>query len=101
MPTIYLKDVALRAGAERALQRFLAAQGTAGSALQVRKADFDWASLERWQTQATTEALSLRGTVYVDADESRNRVKIGVERGTPAGQVKAALARMGVRPPPR
>jgi hypothetical protein len=96
VPTIYLKEVGHRTGAERALQPFLAAQGMAASALQVRKADFDWASLERWQTAASTEALSLRGTVYVDADESRNRVKIGVERGTPAGQVKAALARMGV-----
>jgi hypothetical protein len=96
VPTIYLKDVALRAGAERALQPFLGAQGAAGSALQVRKADFDWASLERWQTQASTAALSLRGAVYVDADESRNRVKIGVERGTSVGQVKAAIARTGV-----
>jgi hypothetical protein len=95
VPTVYLEDVGLRAGAERALQPFLAAQG-AGSALQVRKADFDWASLERWQTLATTEALSLRGTVYVDADESRNRVKIGVEPGAAAGPVKAALARIGI-----
>ena len=96
VPTIYLKDVGLRAGAERALQPFLAAQGTAASALQVRKADFDWASLERWQTAASIEALSLRGTVYVDADESRNRIEIGVERGTSAGQVQAALVRMGI-----
>ena len=96
VPTIYLEDVGLRAGAERALQPFLAAQGMAASALQVRKADFDWASLERWQTAASAEALSLRGTVYVDADESRNRIEIGVERGTPTGEVKAALARMGI-----
>jgi hypothetical protein len=32
----------------------------------------------------------------VDADESRNRVKIGVERGTSDAQVRAALARMGI-----
>jgi hypothetical protein len=96
VPTIYLKDVGLRTGAERALQPFLVAQGVAGSALQVRKGDFDWASLERWQAQASTEALALRGTVYVDADESRNRVKIGVERGTSAAQMKAALSRLGV-----
>jgi hypothetical protein len=95
-PTIYLKEASLRDAAERALQPFLNTQGLNASALRVRKADFDWASLERWQGQASTEALAMRGAVYVDADEANNRVKIGVERGTSAAPMRAAIARLGV-----
>ena len=96
VPTIYLKEASRRGSAERALQPFFSVRGVNASALRVRKADYDWASLERWQGQASTQALSMRGTVYVDADEASNRVRIGVERGTPAAQVKAAVARLGV-----
>ena len=96
VPTIYLKETSRRGSAERALQPFLGVRGLGASALRVRKADYDWASLERWQGQASTQALAMRGTVYVDADEANNRVRIGVERGTPAAQVRAAVARLGV-----
>ncbi len=95
-PTIYLKDVAVRATAERALQPFFSVRGMSASAMRVRKADFDWTELERWQGQASTQALAMRGTVYVDADETSNRVKIGVERGTSPAEVSAAIARLGV-----
>ena len=95
-PTIYLKDVAARATAERALGPWLAATGVRAAALRVRRADFDWAALERWQGQASGEALAVPGAVWVDADESSNRVTIGVERGTPAAQMRAAVTRLGV-----
>jgi len=95
-PTIYLKAVAGRATAERALQPFFSVRGMSPSALRVRKADFDWASLERWQGQASTEVLATRGAVFVDADEASNRVRIGVERGTSAAEVNAAIARLGI-----
>lgn len=96
VPTVYLRDVAARAQVERALGPWLAGQDIRPAALRVRRADYDWASLERWQGGATGAALSMRGTVWVDADEARNRVTIGVERGTPAAQVRAAVARLGV-----
>ena len=95
-PTIYLRDVGTRAAAARALGPWLVAQGFQGVALRVRRADFDWASLERWQGEASTVALAMRGSVWVDADEARNRVTIAVERGTPAAQVRSAVARVGV-----
>jgi hypothetical protein len=38
----------------------------------------------------------MRGAVWVDADEARNRVTIGVERGTSMAQVRSAVARLGV-----
>jgi hypothetical protein len=95
-PTVYLRDAGARATAERALGPWLAAQGLRTAALRVRRGDYDWASLERWQGQAGGAALALRGTVWVDADEARNRVTIGVERGTSMAQVRAAVARLGV-----
>jgi hypothetical protein len=95
-PTIYLRDVAARGQVERALGPWLAAQGIRTATLQVRRADYDWASLERWQGWATSQALAMRGAVWVDADEARNRVTIGVERGTPAAELRSAVARLGV-----
>ena len=95
-PTIYLKDVSQRAAAERALAPYLGVRGAGTAALQVRRADYDWASLERWQNQAGAEALAMRGTAWVDADEGRNRVTIAVERGVSSAQVRSAVARFGV-----
>ena len=94
-PTIYLRDIAGRAAAERALGPWLAAQGIHTAALRVRRGDYDWASLQRWQGQAAA-ALGIGGTVWVDADEAANRVTVGVERGAPAASVRAAVARLGV-----
>jgi hypothetical protein len=95
-PTVYLRDVSARGQVERALGPWLASQGTGSAALRVRRADYDWASLERWQGRATGTALAMRGVAWVDADEARNRVTIGVERGMPAAQVRSAVARLGV-----
>lgn len=96
IPTVYLRDVGTRAAAERALGPWLVAQGLRTAALRVRRGEFDWASLERWQEQASSEALAMRGTAWVDADEARNRVTIAVERGTSPAQVRSAVARLGV-----
>jgi hypothetical protein len=95
-PTVYLRDVSERAQVERALGPWLVSQGVGPAVLRVRRADYDWASLERWQGRATGTALAMRGVLWVDADEARNRVTIGVERGTPAAQVRSAVARLGV-----
>jgi hypothetical protein len=96
VPTVYLRDVSARGQVERALGPWLSAQGIRAASLQVRRADYDWTSLERWQGRATSAALAMRGAVWVDADEARNRVTIGVERGMPAAQVRSAVARLGV-----
>ena len=96
IPTVYLSDGSARGQVERALGSWLSAQGIRPATLAVRRADYDWASLERWQGQASGQALATRGAVWVDADEARNRVTIAVERGTPAAQLRAAVARLGV-----
>jgi hypothetical protein len=95
-PTIYLKDAAQRGAAEKALTPWFTSQGRAVAEMRVRKADFDWADLDRWFTQASAEALSVPGVVFTDADEARNRVRVGVEHAVAATQVRSVLARLGV-----
>ena len=95
-PTIYLRDAAQRGAAERALTPWFSAHGRAPATMRVRKADFDWAALDRWFTQASVEALGIQGVVFADADEARNRVRIGVEHAAAAARVRGVLARLGI-----
>ncbi len=95
-PTIYLARGASRAPAERALGAYMAARGLSAAALHVREARYGWQQLQRWQDAATDGAFSVNGTVYVDNDETTNRVHIGVANIGTTGQVRAAIARLGV-----
>jgi hypothetical protein len=95
-PTIYLARGVSLAPAERALGAYLAARGLSAAALHVREARYGWQQLQRWQDAATDGAFSVNGTVFVDNDETTNRVHIGVENIGTAGQVRAAAARLGV-----
>jgi hypothetical protein len=94
-PVVYLRGTGQRADAERALAPYLAAQGLAASELRVLPAQFDWEQLETWSTQVSGQVLALPGGVFVDADESSNRVLVGVERGAVA-RIRSALARLGI-----
>ena len=92
-PTVYLRDPSQRGRAEQALAPYLRAQGFSAGRLKALKGDYDWAQLEGWFTGASVAALSVRGAVFVDADEASNRVRIGVEPGA-GGRVRAALAKL-------
>ena len=95
-PAIYLARGASRAPAERALGRYLAARGLSNAALHVLEGKYGWKQLEHWQDVATDDAFDVAGTVFVDNDETSNRVRIGVENVNSVGQVRAALARSGL-----
>jgi hypothetical protein len=92
-PTVYLKDAGQRGKTEQALAPFFQRRGLAPGRLKVLKGDYDWAQLESWLSAASAEALAVRGAVFVDADEARNRVLIAVEPGA-GGRVRAALAKL-------
>jgi hypothetical protein len=94
-PVVYLKNAAERNNAARALAPFLAAHGLIPSQLRVLPARYDWVQLEGWFGQASAEVLALPGGVFVDADEARNRVTIGVERGASA-RIRGVVARLGI-----
>jgi hypothetical protein len=95
-PTVYLTRGAGRAPAERVLAGYLAAKGIPTAAVHVAEARYGWKQLERWQESATVEALAVPGAVFVDNDESTNRVLVGVADLGAMGQVRAAVARRGI-----
>lgn len=95
-PTVYLARGASRAPVDRALGAYVAARGLSTAAIRVRDAQYGWQQLQRWQDAATQGAFDIPGTVFVDNDETSNRVLVGVENVGSAGQVRAAVARLGV-----
>ena len=95
-PTVYLTPGSGRGPAEQALARRLAARGLSVASLRVRQARFGWQQLQRWQDAATLGAFEVPGTVFVDNDETINRIKIGVENVNAIGQIRAALAQRGL-----
>jgi len=95
-PTVYLTRGASRAPAERVLAGYLAARGISTAAVHVAEARYGWKQLERWQESATVEALAVPGAVFVDNDETTNRVLVGVADLGAMGQVRAAVARLGI-----
>jgi hypothetical protein len=94
-PVVYLKDVRQRSNAERALAPYLQSEGLAASQLRVLPGKYDWAQLESWLDQASVAVLGGRGGVFVDADESTNRLLIGVEHGA-AARIRGIAARLGI-----
>jgi len=95
-PTIYLKDTGKRAAAEQALSPWLGSHGVRGAQMKVLHADFDWADLERWHAKGSPAALAVKGAVFAGADHATNRLRIGIERGASAGEVRQALTRLGI-----
>jgi len=95
-PTVYLTRGSARANAERALEAYLNTLGLGVAALRVQEAQYGWQQLERWKAAATTAAFESEGAVFVDNDETANRVRIGVADLNSMGQVQAAVARSGL-----
>lgn len=95
-PTVYLTRGSSRAPAERVLAGYLSARGLSPAAVRVLEARYPWQQLDRWQTAATVEGLALRGAVFVDNDETTNRIRIGVEDLSAMGQVRSAVARLRI-----
>jgi hypothetical protein len=95
-PAVYLTRGSDRAPAEAMLAGYMTSRGQRASQVRVLEAQYNWKQLQRWQEGATVEALDIAGTVFVDNDETTNRVLIGVEDLSTAGQIRAAAARAGV-----
>jgi hypothetical protein len=96
VPTVYLSRGSSRAPAERVLAGYLKGRGLSTAAVRVVEGRHPWQRLQRWQAAATVEALAVPGAVFVDNDETSNRVRIGVENLSAMGQVRAAVARLGI-----
>jgi hypothetical protein len=94
-PTVYLTRGASRAPAEQALAGYLAARGLSTAAVHVLEAQYSWKQLERYQA-ASADALAVPGAVFVDNDETRNRVVLGVSDMAAAAEARATAVRAGV-----
>lgn len=95
-PTVYLTRGSSHAPVERVLAGYLRAKGLSVAAVHVLEAQYGWKQLERWQAAATVEGLAISGAVFVDNDETLNRIRIGVSDMGAAGQLRAAVTRTGV-----
>ncbi|HEU4730096.1 MAG TPA: hypothetical protein VFT22_19495 [Kofleriaceae bacterium] len=95
-PAIYLTPGAGAAPARQRLAGFLQTHQLPASALRVLEARFEWSQLELWLRDATAAALAVDGVSFVDNDEARNAITIGVSDPAVAPDVRAALASTGV-----
>jgi hypothetical protein len=95
-PTVYLTRGSSRAPAERVLAGYLRGRGLSTAAVRVVEGRHSWKQLQRWQDAATVEAFAVPGAVFVDNDETSNRVRIGVQDIGTMGRVRAVVARLRV-----
>ncbi|MGH7562175.1 MAG: hypothetical protein ACRENB_14280 [Gemmatimonadales bacterium] len=95
-PVVYLTQRGNRAAAERALEGVLRTGGHALADLQVRPARYGFGQLQSWYARASAGVLDLPGAVFVDNDETVNRVRIGVADLVTHGQARGVLAQLNV-----
>jgi len=95
-PVVLLTDPSQRGAASQALSSFLQHRGFAPAGLRIRQARFTYRQLEGFFSRARAAVFDGPGGVFADLDEANNRVTLGVENGTAAGRVRAAVARLGL-----
>jgi hypothetical protein len=95
-PTAFLTDDVNRGAAMQALNAELRQMGLSRGDVRVLPAAYRWSELSAWHEQGTGAALGVDGVVWTDADESSNRVRIGVADLSAMGRVRAEMARLGI-----
>lgn len=95
VPTVYLTDPSQRGAVASAVSGFLAARGLSASQLQVLQARFSYRQLEGFYPKARAAVFANPAAVFSDIDEAHDRVTLGVSSEAAAGQVRAAVSRLG------
>ncbi|MGH7459229.1 MAG: hypothetical protein ACREKN_09165 [Longimicrobiaceae bacterium] len=95
-PTIYLTDRAAAAAARQALMPLLEARSLGGAPLHVLDGEYGWRQLAEWHHRRLLPVLAMDGVFFTDADESINRIVIGVESEAVRPAVLVAVERLGV-----
>jgi hypothetical protein len=95
-PTAFLTDDVNRGAAMQALNAELRQMGLSRGDVRVLPAAYRWSELSAWHEQGTGAALGVDGVVWTDADESSNRVRIGVADLVAMGRVRTEMARLGI-----
>ncbi|MCI0432096.1 MAG: S1 family peptidase [Gemmatimonadetes bacterium] len=94
--TVYLMDPDQRETAAPIIAAFLEQQDESVAGLRVLQAQHDYRTLRRWFAEASARVLGMPGAVFVDLDESANRLRIGVEQTVVASQIQSAVANLGI-----
>jgi hypothetical protein len=94
--TVYLTDLAREADVRKTLASELLASGRESPAIRVRRGQYAFADLWRWQ-RAMRALLVLPGVTMLSIDERANRVRMATTGGAPAlaAQVQRAGVPMG------
>ena len=90
----YVTDPARQASAAQAIADRLPGS-LRGKNVRLLRGQYDFTTLRRWKRIAV-ELHNVPGVSFTDADETRNRVAIGVADETAAARVRAALGSLGI-----
>ncbi|MFL6237822.1 MAG: hypothetical protein ACJ76N_32190 [Thermoanaerobaculia bacterium] len=92
-PNVYLRDV-------KAAPALAALKSLGQGEVRVLQGRYDFASLVEWKRALRPAVLGQPGVVFLDADETRNRVVVGIDaaqaKSLDAGRLDKALALKGV-----
>ena len=64
----------------------------------VRQGQFSFLQLRDWRDLATDDVLSLPDAVWVDLDEGRNKLAVGLATGGGQADIARRLAELGIPP---
>lgn len=93
---VYLTNTANKLKATPAIQAFLRARPhVAFSKIEFQPGEYDFRQLLAWKDQAGG-VLDLPGAVFLDVDEVRNRLRIGIESAAATEPVLQAVAGLGI-----
>ncbi len=69
--------------------------------VRIHPAQFDFAQLQNWRLAARPAVLAQKGVVFLDVDETRNRLEIGVDRSFAGAATRAVLGALRTAGVPR
>jgi hypothetical protein len=99
---VYLTDLTRRQMAVKALIQVLQHRSVSlrGRSLnlvniKVHQGQFDFVRLKAW-SELLPEILALPEVVSTDIDETRNRLRLGVQRGVAISRIESELTRLGI-----
>lgn len=94
VPTVYLTDLGQRERTRQALITEVRARGFQPEQLRIVQSQFDYLQLDRWVKRASESVFADPDVVFLDLDEARNRLVIGVT--TTEGRARAASTLEGL-----
>ncbi len=93
---IYLLDSSQKDEAEAAIANVFGAERFEGSAVRVLQAQYGFLELYHWRLDMRPVVLGIPGVVSLDIDDTRNRVRVGLEEMEVQAAVEVELAKLCV-----